>query len=50
MLVYLLNILLIIVWALLFRIGKKTRLKQVLFVSICFLQCFDIGFQIQDRL
>ena len=43
MLVYLLNILLIIVWALLFRIGKKTRLKQVLFVSICFLQCFLIS-------
>lgn len=51
MLVYLLNILLIIVWALIFRIGKKTRLKQILFVSICFLQCcvisairFRVGF------
>ena len=43
MLVYLLNILLIIVWALLFRIGKKTRLKQILFVVICFLQCFLIS-------
>ncbi len=51
MLVYLLNILLIIVWALIFRIGKKTKLKQILFVSICFLQCcvlsairFRVGF------
>ncbi len=43
MLVYLLNILLIIVWALIFRIGKKTRLKQILFVVICFLQCFLIS-------
>lgn len=39
MLVYLVNIFLIIVWALIFRIGKKTKLKQVLFVAICFLQC-----------
>lgn len=43
MLVYLLNILLIIVWALVFRIGKKTKLKQILFVSICFLQCCVIS-------
>lgn len=43
MLVYLLNIFLIIVWALIFRIGKKTKLKQILFVSICFFQCFLIA-------
>lgn len=43
MLVYLVNIFLIIVWALIFRIGKKTKLKQVLFVAICFLQCVLIS-------
>lgn len=43
MLVYLVNIFLIIVWALIFRIGKKTKLKQVLFVAVCFLQCILIS-------
>lgn len=43
MLIYLVNIFLIIVWALVFRIGKKTKLKQVLFVAVCFLQCILIS-------
>lgn len=43
MLIYLINIFLIIVWALIFRIGKKTKLKQILFVAICFLQCILIS-------
>lgn len=43
MLVYLVNIFLITVWALIFRIGKKTKLKQVLFVAVCFLQCIVIS-------
>lgn len=43
MLVYLLNIFLIIVWALVFCTGKRTFLKKALFVSICFLQCFLIA-------
>lgn len=43
MLVYLVNIFLIIVWALIFRIGKKNKLKQILFVLICFTQCVLIS-------
>lgn len=43
MLVYLVNIFLIIVWALVFCTGKKTNLKKFLFVGICFIQCFLIS-------
>lgn len=43
MLVYLVNIFLIIVWALVFCTGKKTKLKKFLFVGICFIQCFLIS-------
>ena len=43
MLVYLLNIFLIIVWALVFRIGKRSRIKDILFVVICFCQMFLIS-------
>lgn len=43
MLVYLLNILFIIIWALIFSIGKKNKLKKTLFVVICFIQLFLIS-------
>lgn len=43
MLVYLLNILLIIVWALIFCTGKRTKLKKILFVALCFLQLYIIS-------
>lgn len=43
MLVYLINILLIIVWALVFCTGKRTLLKKILFVTICFLQLYLIS-------
>lgn len=43
MLVYLLNIFLIIVWALIFRIGKKSRIKDIVYVIICFCQLFLIS-------
>ncbi len=43
MLVYLVNILLIIVWALVFCTGKRTKLKKYLFVGICFLQLYLIS-------
>lgn len=42
MLVYLVNILLIIVWALVFCTGRRTKLKKYLFVGICFLQLYLI--------
>ena len=42
MLIYLLNMFLIIVWALVFRIGGRSRVKDVIFVSICFCQMFMI--------
>lgn len=40
MLVYLVNILLIIVWSVVFSIGKHTKLKKILFVVICFVQLY----------
>ena len=43
MLVYLLNIALIIVWAMVFLTGKRTRLKKVIFVAVCFLQLYLIS-------
>lgn len=43
MLVYLINIFLIMVWALIFCTGKRTRIKKVLFVGICFAQMFLIS-------
>ena len=43
MLVYLVNILLIIVWAVIFSIGKRTKLKTIIFVAICFLQLYLIS-------
>lgn len=43
MLVYLVNILLIIVWSVVFSIGKRTKLKKILFVVICFLQLYMIS-------
>lgn len=43
MLVYLINILLIMVWALVFRIGKRTVLKKILYVCICFIQLYLIS-------
>lgn len=43
MLVYLINIFLIMVWALIFCTGKRTRLKKTMFVGICFAQCFLIS-------
>ena len=43
MLVYLINILLIIVWAVVFSIGKRTKLKTILFVVICFVQLYLIS-------
>lgn len=43
MLVYLVNILLIIVWAVIFSIGKRTKLKKILFVAICFAQLYLIS-------
>ena len=43
MLVYLLNILLIIVWALIFCTGKRTKLKKIIFVALCFLQLYLIS-------
>lgn len=43
MLVYLINIFLIIVWALIFCTGKRTRLKKWLFVGICFAQLYLIS-------
>lgn len=43
MLVYLINIALIVIWALIFNIGKKTKLKKFIFVGICFLQMFLIS-------
>lgn len=43
MLVYLTNIILIIVWALIFCTGKRTKLKKILFVVICFVQLYLIS-------
>ena len=43
MLVYLINIFLIIVWALIFCTGKRTRLKKWLYVGICFAQLYLIS-------
>ena len=43
MLVYLLNILLIIVWALVFNIGKRTHYKKIFFVVVCFMQLYLIS-------
>lgn len=43
MLVYFINIFLIIVWALVFRIGKKSRIKDIIYVLICFCQLFLIS-------
>ena len=43
MLVYLINIALIVIWALIFNIGKKTKLKKFIFVGICFVQLFLIS-------
>jgi len=43
MLVYFVNIFLIIVWALVFRIGKKSRIKDIIYVVICFCQLFLIS-------
>lgn len=43
MLVYLINILLIMVWALVFCTGKRTRLKKILYVCVCFLQLYLIS-------
>lgn len=43
MLVYLINIFLIIVWALIFCTGKRTRLKRWLYVGICFAQLYLIS-------
>lgn len=43
MLVYLVNIFLIIVWALVFNIGKRTQRKKILFVVICFVQLYLIS-------
>ena len=43
MLVYLLNIALIIVWAMVFLTGKRTQLKKILFVALCFVQLYLIS-------
>ena len=43
MLVYLVNILLIIVWALVSNIGKRTQYKRIFFVVICFVQLYLIS-------
>lgn len=43
MLVYLINIVLIVIWASIFCTGKKTKYKKILFVGICFLQMFLIS-------
>lgn len=43
MLVYLINIALTVIWALIFNIGKQTKLKKILYVGICFLQMFLIS-------
>lgn len=43
MLIYLINIFLIIVWALIFCTGKRTRLKKWLYVGICFVQLYLIS-------
>ena len=43
MLVYLVNILLIIVWALVFSVGKHTQVKKIIFVVICFVQLYLIS-------
>lgn len=43
MLVYLINIFLIIVWALIFCTGKRTRLKKWMYVGICFAQLYLIS-------
>lgn len=43
MLVYLINIFLIIVWALILCTGKQHLMKKILFVSICFIQLFLIS-------
>ena len=43
MLVYLINIALIVIWALIFCTGKKTKLKKFLYVGICFIQLFLIS-------
>ena len=43
MLVYLLNILLIIVWAVVFLTGKRTLLKKIIFVALCFTQMYLIS-------
>lgn len=42
MFVYLLNILLVCVYALLFCQGEKTRLKRAFFIGLCFIQCLNI--------
>lgn len=43
MLIYLINIFLVIVWALIFCTGKRTRLKKWLYVGICFAQLYLIS-------
>ena len=43
MLVYLVNILLIIVWALVFCTGKRTAQKKIFFVVLCFVQLYLIS-------
>lgn len=43
MLVYLINIFLIIVWALILCTGKQTKMKKILYVTICFIQLFLIS-------
>ena len=43
MLVYLINILLIIVWALILCTGKQSAMKKVLYVAVCFIQLYLIS-------
>lgn len=43
MLIYLSNILLVIIWAFVFSIGKKTEKKKFYFVLICFIQMYLIA-------
>ncbi|MDE6728391.1 MAG: EpsG family protein [Oscillospiraceae bacterium] len=44
MFVYLINIVLISVYALVFCRGEQTKLKKSLYVGLCFYQCFTIAF------
>lgn len=43
MLIYLTNILLVIIWAFVFSIGKKTEFKKFCFIFICFAQMYLIS-------